>query len=251
MTHTPRLNRMLAMTVALALGATLLAGCERGPDPEQQRAQMQAARAEAEAATRLKNVHEMQAIGRDDLALSFADDILQRFGNTRAAVEVAPLAQTLRAKVEAEREGKRLSELWVYHDAEDASAGGRVRTAYIYSSNALGPAADGKDAPKARLVLRRHPQWGDDVYLLSERGDFRCGSPCTVKVQFDDGESRIYPASIPSTGEPAIFVEDFTRFVGALPGAARVRITVELEQGGTQTPEFEVGGYNDATVGSP
>lgn len=254
MTHTrgldPKLG-MLMLAMLAMLAVSLLAGCEKGPSPEQQRADMRAARMESEAATRLQNVHEMQAIGRDDLALSFADDILSKFANTRAAAEVAPLATTLRAKVESGREETRLKELWVYHDAEDASAGGRVRTAYIYSSNAMGAAADGNEAPKARLVLRRHPQWGDDVYLLSEAGDFRCGTPCTVQVQFDEGEVRTYPASIPSSGEPAIFVEDFKRFVSALPESARVRINVELKQGGAHTPEFEVGGYNATTVGSP
>jgi hypothetical protein len=247
MTIQARVTLAMLMVFLMAM----LSACDSGPSLEEQRAATLAARMEAEAAERLQNLHEMRAIGRDDLALSFADDILKRFANTRAAVDAAPLAAELRQKVEAQREAERLRELWAYHDAEDAEAGGRVRTAYIYSSNAIGPAVGENTAPTARLVLRRHPQWGDDVYLLSERGHFRCGTPCTVQVQFDDAAAVTFPGSIPSTGEPAIFVEDFKQFVSALPAASRVRITIELQDGGVQTPEFEVGGYNPSTVGSP
>jgi hypothetical protein len=193
----------------------------------------------------------MQSIGRDDLALNFANDILLRFPDTRAAIETRPLADALRVKVDASKEDARLRELWAYHTTDDKDAGGTVRTAYVYSANTLGPPEAGKEAPKARLVLRRHPQWGDDVYLLSDRGHFQCGDPCTVSVQFDDAPATVYPAKLPETGEPAMFVEDFKTFVTALPNAARVRFDVVLRDGGAQTPEFEVGGYDETTIGSP
>lgn len=237
--------------VALLTALIAVAGCNAGPSEEEQRAAIRAARMESEAATRLANIPKMQSIGRDDLALNFANDILQRFPNTKAAVEAKPLAEALRVKVEVEREGKRLRELWAYHTTQDKDAGGTVRTAYLFSANTLGPAAPGSKEARARLVLRRHPQWGDDVYVLSDRGNFSCGNPCTVSVQFDDAPATTYPASLPETGEPAVFVEDFKAFVTALDTAKRVRIGVVLKDGGAQSPEFELGGYDATTIGSP
>ena len=100
-----------------------------------------------------------------------------------------PQAAELRAKLDAEAETKRLKDAWAYHS--DATA----KSAYVYSTD-----------KQARLVLRRHQEWGDDVYLLDEgKRGFSCGSTCTVTVQFDGGEATTYPASIPETGEPAIF----------------------------------------------
>lgn len=239
-------TRILLLATALALGA-----CNNAEKLAAEKAARHAAQAEKEAATRLASLKQMQTIGRDDLALNFANDILQRFPNTKAAIEAKPLVESLRVKVEGEQEGNRLRELWAYHTTDDKDAGGTVRTAYLYSTNTLGPAEAGKPAPKARLVLRRHPQWGDDVYLLSDRGHFSCPNPCTVSVQFDDAPPTVYPAKLPETGEPAMFVEDFKTFLSALPGAARVRFEVTLKDGGAQTPEFELGGYNPDTIGSP
>jgi hypothetical protein len=126
-----------------------------------------------------------------------------------------------------------------------------VRSAYLYSSNTLGEAEPGKDAPRARLVLRRHPQWGDDVYLLTDRGHFSCATPCSVSAQFDDAAGVTYPGKLPETGEPAMFVEDFKAIVEALPNARKISFKVTLDDGSTHEPVFEVGGYDETTIGNP
>jgi hypothetical protein len=231
----------------LAASFVLLAACKSGPTEEEKRAAL-AAKREAEAALQLKHFDEALIAGRNDLALNFSDYIQRNFPQSQAAATVKPKADALRAKVESERRATALREMWAYHSTDDAAAGGRVRTAYVYSVNAQPDAVDDGKL-KARLVLRRHPQWGDDVYVLSDRGNFSCGTPCTVKVTFDGGQTRTYPASLPETGEPAIFVEDFEPFVRALQDAERVRIDVVLKDGGAQSPEFELGGYDSSTVG--
>ncbi|MBB5208139.1 hypothetical protein [Chiayiivirga flava] len=232
---------LLSLLVAAALGA-----CDTGPTPEEKQA-AQAARAEAEAQVQLKNFNDALTGRRPDMALNFAEYILRTYPGTQVAAQIRPQADTLRAQVEGARETKRLADLWVYHSVDDEEAKGVVRTAYIYSKDPVGAELDGSEK-RARLVLRRHPQWGDDVYLLAD-GGFVCKGKCTVKVQFDDGTARDVPAYLPETGEPAIFVEDFRRFVPALPDATTVRIDVVLQQGGAKTLEFEVGEYNAATIG--
>jgi hypothetical protein len=216
----------------LALAAAL-AACNPGPSPEEIAAQ-RAQRAEADANLQMQHFNEAKTAGRNELALNFADYLARNHPDSAAWKTVQPQAEALRGKLAAEAETKRLREAWAYHDADG------VKTAYLYSKD-----------KQARLVLRRHPEWGDDVYLLTEHGKFACGSPCTVSVQFDDGAAQTYPASIPETGEPAIFVEDFKKFVPALPDATLVRITATLDDGSTVTPEFEVAEYSTATIGSP
>ena len=232
------------------LGALLvpLAGCD-DVSPEQERATRMQARVEAEADKQYANFEQLLASGRPDLALNIADHVLKNYPQTKAAPKFRAKIEPLRAQIETEREARRLQELWVYHDDEDAEAGGQVRTAYIFAQDPIGPAEAGKQAPRARLVLRRHPQWGDDVYLLSERGPFTCGTPCELQVRFDDGEPRTVPGEIPDTGEHAIFVKDFDYFVARLPDAKKVQIEVTLADGGAQTVVFEVGGYEPETIG--
>ena len=236
----------------LAIGAALaLSACNNAEKLEAEKQARHARAAEAKASERLVSLKQLRSSGREDLALNLAEDIVKTFPGTSAAKEVAPMLEEMRTKVASDAEYRRLAGLWVYHSGEDAEAGGMVRSAYIFSSNTLGEAEAGKEAPKARLVLRRHPQWGDDVYLLTDKGHFACGNPCTVSVQFDDAPATDYPGKLPETGEPAMFVEDFKTFVTALPGAQRVRFSITLDDGSTHTPEFEVSGYDETTIGSP
>jgi hypothetical protein len=220
--------------LAVALSAALaLAACDSGPTPEQIAAQ-RAQKAEQDANLQLQHFNEAKDAGRNELALNFADYILRNHPQSAAAKTVKPAADALRAKLGAESETRRLRDAWAYHDGEG------VNTAYVYSKD-----------KQARLVLRRHPEWGDDVYVLSETGKITCGTPCTVTVQFDDGPVEAYPGKVPETGEPAIFVEDFKKFVPRLPAAKLVRIGIVLQDGGAKTPEFEVAEYSTATIGNP
>lgn len=237
--------RVLLLCVCVA-GA--LAACDSGPTPEERQAAL-AARAEAQAQEQMVNYNNAVAGKRPDMALNFADYILRNFPQTRVAAQIKPQADALRAQVAAERETRRLTDLWAYHSVDDKEAKGLVRTAYIYSKDAIGTNADGSEK-RARLVLRRHPQWGDDVYLLAE-GGFVCAGKCSVRLQFDGAAARDVPAYLPETGEPAIFVEDFKRVAAGLPDATSLTIDVVLQDGGAKTLTFEVSEYKAATIGDP
>lgn len=241
---------MKSRIVFLALIASLLlplTACDN-IDPERERAERQQARIEAEVQRQYTNFEQLLAAGRADLALNVADHVIKTYPNSEVVPKLREQIEPLRARIQAEREVRRLLELWVYHDDMDEEAGGRVRSAYMFSKDAIGPAANGNAAPRARLVLRRHPQWGDDVYLLSERGPFQCGSPCEITVRFDDEAPRVVEGEIPPTGEHAIFVKDFDYFVEHLPTASLVRFDFSLEDGGAQSATFEVGGYDPETI---
>ena len=240
-------SRAKAIVASLLVAATLGA-CDTGPTPEQKQAAV-AARAEAEAQEQLKNFNNALAGRRPDMALNFAEFILRTYPQTQVAAQIKPQADTLRTQVEGARETKRLADLWVYHSVDEKEAKGTVRTAYIYSRNAIGADLDGSET-RARLVLRRHPSWGDDVYLLAD-GGFVCEGKCSVPVSIDGAPASKAPAYLPETGEPAIFVENFKTFVAALPDATKVTMDVVLVTGGAKTLEFEVGEYKAATIGDP
>ena len=48
--------------------------------------------------------------------------------------------------------------------------------------------------------LRRHPEWGQSVYLFSYGKGFKCGSACTVSLKFGDGPEEPWAAFAPETG---------------------------------------------------
>ena len=53
-------------------------------------------------------------------------------------------------------------------------------------------------------------------------------------------------ATIPPTGEPALFIDDDKVFIARMEKARTVAIDVTIKDDGEQTETFEVGGY-DAT----
>lgn len=231
------------------LAAFALCACDPGPSPNELQA-MKAKRAEAAAQEQAENFHKLKKVGRPDLALDLAEDLLRKYPDSQAAASIKPELETLRTEIHAMREEVRLKSLWSYFDDEVKDAGGKMQSAYMFAKAPIAEAEPGKQAPRARLVLRKHPQWGDSVYLLSERGPFVCPDPCKVTVHFD-GETRVVPGEIPSTGEHAIFVEDFAYFATHLADAKLVSFDVELRDLGAKTLEFEVGGYDPATIGTP
>jgi hypothetical protein len=84
------------------------------------------------------------------------------------------------------------------------------------------------------------------VFLYGNEPGFSCAKACRISMQFDDAPKRTLAASIPPTGEPAIFIEDDKVFVAALQKARAVSIDVTEKGRAPRTLVFEVGGFDAA-----
>ena len=160
-----------------------------------------------------------------------------------AAATVKQTLDDVRAKGVAQRDSRRLARLWAY--AATPEAGGTQYTAAIESKEPLKSAASAKDAERIRLVLRQHPQWGQSVYLLLDNAKFDCSKGCaTLPVRFDDAPAQRMKATIPPTGEPALFIDDDKGFIAKMLKAKSVAIDAAIKGEGAKTFVFEIGGYD-------
>lgn len=93
---------------------------------------------------------------------------------------------------------------------------------------------------RARLVVREHPQHGQDVMLMIERGQIPCRvRGCDVQVVFDDSDPIRWRANGAADGSSeVIFLRQYDRFVRRLDDAREVRIAVTIYQAGTKTFTF-------------
>lgn len=191
------------------------------------------------------------ALANEDFEIAEArgDELRQRHGETRAAGKMRASIEQVRAGAEQMRESRRLRALWEYQSIP--AAGGIQHTAAIYSKVVADLAADGEEEsgtapmPDARLILRRHPEWGDSAYLVLTQRALDCPPPCRLAIRFDDGEPQRYTGDPADTGTgPALFIEERDRFLAAMRTARRVRI--ELPSSGHLAPvvEFEVSGFH-------
>jgi len=245
-TDTTTMTRLELRSASLALLAAVLTACSTGtPPPPAQAPQATQAATDAKAAKELTLYDQMRASQSWDLATSLGEEIVKKYPASPAAATVKQTLDDVRAKGVAQRDSRRLARLWAY--AATPEGKGTQYTAAIESKEPLKSAASAKDAERIRLVLRQHPQWGQSVYLLLDNAKFDCSKGCaTLPVRFDDAPAQRMKATIPPTGEPALFIDDDKGFIAKMLKAKSVAIDATIKGEGAKTFVFEIGGY-DAT----
>jgi hypothetical protein len=227
----------------------LLAACSGGkapPSPAETAAAAKAA-SEVKADNALKLYEQMRASGSWDLATSLGDELLKKYPGSAAAVQVQKTLTEVRAKAAEQLETRRLGRLWAYNAVPET--GGTQYTAAIASKQPLKNTDAKKKSKRIRLVLRQHPQWGQSVYLLLDDATFDCRKGCaTLPVRFDDAAAQRMKATIPPTGEPALFIDDDKGFIAKMQKAKNVAIDVTIKDDGDETVVFEVGGFDPAKL---
>ncbi len=241
------MNRAFLRYSPLAFcAAWLLAGCSPqgsapAPTAEQQQAQSQT----ADAARNLDTYRQLLRIRNDEMAVSMGKDIVKRFPDSAAAKEVLQTLPAIEQRYTAASEKNRLAGLWLYQVAP--MAGGTQSTATIENSQ---PAS----GERVRLVLRRHTEWGQSVFLYGSKPGFVCRGNCTIAGTADGKPVRI-KAFAPSTGEPALMIRDDNGFIAMLRKAKKITLDVTLIDGEKkQSLVYEVGGFDPAkwvAVGKP
>ena len=236
--------------VGLLVLSGILAACSGSnppPAPAQKAVAAGAQAGETAAAKELALYEQMRASQSWDLASSLGDEIVHKYPSSAAASKVKQTLEDVRAKGAAQRESRRLAKLWSY--AAVAEAGGTQYTAAVESKEPLKSAASAKDAERVRLVLRRHPKWGQSVYLLLDNAKFDCSKGCaTLPVRFDDAPPQRMKATIPPTGEPALFIDDDKGFIAKMQKTKAVAIDAAIKGEGAKTFVFEVGGYDSSKL---
>ena len=198
--------------------------------------------AEAAAAKEAALYEQMRQSGSWDIATSLGNEILGKYPGTQAATQVQKTIEATREKSAAIADSHRLAGLWAY--TTSAEDGGTQYAAAIATKEAL-------KLPNARLrlVLRQHPKWGQSVYLLLDNATFDCKGGCaTLPVSFDGAAPQRMKATIPPTGEPALFIDDDKGFIAKLEKAKTVAIDVNVKDAGAFRAEFEVGGFDPARL---
>lgn len=225
--------RKLMLGAALALS---LAACKEEPvDPA----------FDEDAGHKLLVQYEAARTDQDwETAEYHADELRRKHGETRAAATMRATLAEVQEKAEAEREVRRLKDLWTYQ--KFAVDGGTQYSASLDSKVEHDPESESpRPPPDATLIFRRHPDWGESAYLVLAQTALRCGPPCTLKVRFDDGEPVNYAGDPADTGTgPALFIVDRDRFLEALAGAKRVRIYLPPTEHLAPMFDFEVGGFD-------
>lgn len=183
------------------------------------------------------------AEGRGQLARAYAQDILAKYPGTQAAAKVQAAMPQVEVMAAADRERTRLANMWVYHAVGEVK--GTTYTAFMYEAGS----AQKPREERPQLVLRRHPEWGQNVYILLPGGRIACGARCNVNIRIDEANPVRFEASQPEGAPvPAMFIEEDRRFFEALESARWIEIEVPIRDG-KQSLRYEVGGIDLERMG--
>ncbi|KRG70441.1 hypothetical protein [Pseudoxanthomonas dokdonensis] len=227
---------MLACVLALA-------ACGDRQAEQAAAAAAQARQQEQQAEELGKRFDSAVAGGDWDMARIHGVALLDQYPKSATAKRIAPKVEEIKAKAEAEREQRRLDNLWAY--AQVNAAGGIQRSAMIYSQDNVD--VDGSGAKPVQLVFRDHPKWKRSSYLVLQGGDFAkaCYRSCPVTVVVDDGKPRRMSANRPDTDEAiAMFIDDDKTLWKLAGEAKRLQISFPLANGDSPTVIFETGGLD-------
>lgn len=179
------------------------------------------------------------------LALQNADVLLARFPDSAEARALKPRYEEISSQAQAMQEQQRLASLWDY---QKVAVGKKTQfSAGINSNQEMFGGQPTDLPPAARLIIRIHPEWGNSIYLVLAQSQFQCGSPCTMKISFDDGEYKIFPGKQADTGTgPALFIENNKVFYKSLLTAKNIKIKVK----GVPNLEYQVASYDAKKLGA-
>lgn len=226
--------RRIAAIIALT---ALASACSQQPDQQAAQQQAPAEDANAEAAKKLETYNQLLNLHNDGLAVQAGHEILDKYPDSPAAAEVKKTLDPMEKAFKETTEKNRLAALWLYQVSP--MQGGTQSTATLQSSRPTGE-------EQVRLILRRHTDWGQSVFLYAVAGKgFVCKGDCSLKASFD-GKAKVIKAFRPPTGEPALLFRNDAQFLKDLAGTRRLEINVVTVSRGETTLMFETGGYDSA-----
>ncbi|MDF3980416.1 hypothetical protein P3W24_00175 [Luteibacter sp. PPL201] len=222
---------------AALFAALVLAGCSSPQESQPASASSAASDAHAEAAKKLEIYQQLLKLHNDGPAVQIGHEIVDKYPDSPAAAEVKKTLGPLEANYTSVTEKNRLAALWLYQVSP--MQGGTQSTATLSSSRPSGEEA-------VRLILRRHTDWGQSVFLYAVAGKgFVCKGDCSLKATFD-GKAKTIKAFRPPTGEPALLFRNDASFLKDLAGTKRLTIDVVTISRGETTLTFETGGFDPA-----
>ncbi|MBS0516881.1 MAG: hypothetical protein JSS16_15590 [Proteobacteria bacterium] len=238
-----RLSAIIVLASALALAACS-SSSNAPPAPAPDAVAVAKANAAAQAEKSLKLYEQMRATGSLDIAAQVGAEAVAKYPDSAAAAKIRETLGEVTAKAKEEGEARRLARLWAY--TVTSVKGGTQYAGSIENEPPLAPPGlSGKDAKHVHLILRQHPEWGQTVYLILDNEKFNCKSGCkTLSISFDGEPAKPWKATIPPTGEPALFIDDDKAFIARVLKTKKVAIEVNLVGDGRKTLVFETGGLD-------
>lgn len=130
---------------------------------------------------------------------------------------------------------------WSYNEDQDKMTGKAKKTAVTTSDNSLSLGFPYSGTNYAQLIVRQHPQYGTDVILSIDKGQFLCSTyqGCPIQVRFDDAPPVKFNGA-PSADHDStyIFFKNSKSFITKAKKSKRILIQANIYKSGAPILEF-------------
>jgi hypothetical protein len=158
--------------------------------------------------------------------------------NAAAAEGLAAADAALAAQV------SHASGYWTYTNKVDDIRGGSIIKAENISTNTVDFSAPYDGGSSLKLAVRKHPEWGTDVWFRISDGQMLCAyDGCYATVRFDNDPSQRFYLSEPADhSTESIFITDVgtEEFIERLKKADRLIVELEFYRSGRPQFTFDV-----------
>jgi hypothetical protein len=205
-----------------------------------------AAPTDAERRSKLAAVMRDEARSPEERLIASRQLVSSHAGSAEAkeASGLAPMLEELQRKANV---GKQ----WSYDASTDDMSSRLSKSATVHSSNTFEFDFPYQGKQHARLTIRRHPRWGNNVIFRIERGQILCSSysSCRIRVRFDDGGPRTLTGNEPADNSTeTVFLSGYADLVSRIRKAKIMRVEVDVYHQGPLVAEFNVEGFDPSKL---
>lgn len=181
--------------------------------------------------------------------VGYAETLIGSYPGTPEAKRASELLDKLKADLAEEARGRQ----WAYSAQEDGMSGKQTFSGSVTSTNSFEFDFPYQGQQNAKLTLRRHPRWGNDVIFSIEKGQILCHTyQCAVRVRFDEGAPQTFSGTGPAdNSSESVFIPAYGTFAKKLEKAKRVRVEVNIYQHGVLVSDFDVEGFKQEKLRAP
>lgn len=130
---------------------------------------------------------------------------------------------------------------WTYDSQTDPMTSKTGQVAQIESINSLDLQFPYRGLNRGTVVVRAHPRYGFDVFVMVDKGQIVCHSarPCAMSVRFDNAPPMRFTAVRANDGRStAVFLRPAEKFVAEARKSHAILVQLTMYQAGEQLLKF-------------
>lgn len=133
---------------------------------------------------------------------------------------------------------------WAYDTSRDDVRNAEIKSASLSSDNEVQLAMPYGGGTQAKLIVRKHPEYGIDIILQANPSQMLCDSyyGCSIDINIDGKSQKVRMVTPADYDTEVLFVKNARGFLSQLKGSKKVIVEVPFYSNGNHQFHFTTAG---------